>query len=77
MITTRAMPALLPAHHRRVAEATIKNDFADALATRCTSSRYSSSTSDAAASFIVDFHGVPLGAGPGTMDTNVSPLVHW
>lgn len=31
MITTRAMPAPLPAHHRRVAEATIKNDFADAL----------------------------------------------
>jgi hypothetical protein len=31
MITTRAMPALLPAHHRRVAEVTIKNDFADAL----------------------------------------------
>jgi alkylation response protein AidB-like acyl-CoA dehydrogenase len=31
MITTRAMPALLPAHHRRVAEATIKNDFADPL----------------------------------------------
>jgi hypothetical protein len=31
MITTKAMPALLPAHHRRVAEATIKNDFADPL----------------------------------------------
>jgi hypothetical protein len=31
MITTKAMPALLPAHHRRVAEATIKNDFADLL----------------------------------------------
>ena len=30
MITTRAMPALLPAHHRRVApETTLKNDFAD------------------------------------------------
>jgi hypothetical protein len=33
MITTRAMPALLPAHHQRVAsETTIKNDFADPLA---------------------------------------------
>jgi hypothetical protein len=32
MITTRAMPALLPAHHQRVAsETTIKNDFADPL----------------------------------------------
>ncbi len=32
MITTRAMPAPLPAHHRRVAtEAAIKNDFADPL----------------------------------------------
>ena len=32
MITTRAMPALLPAHHRRVASAAaIKNDFADPL----------------------------------------------
>ena len=32
MITTRAMPALLPAHHRRVASrTTIKNDFADPL----------------------------------------------
>ena len=33
MITTRAMPALLPAHHRRVAsQTTVKNDFADPLA---------------------------------------------
>ena len=33
MITTRAVPALLPAHHRRVAvsPATIRNDFADPL----------------------------------------------
>ena len=32
MITTRAMPALLPAHYRRVAsQATVKNDFADPL----------------------------------------------
>jgi hypothetical protein len=32
MITTRAVPALLPAHHQRVApETTIKNDFADPL----------------------------------------------
>ena len=32
MITTRTMPAPLPAHHRRVApETTIKNDFADPL----------------------------------------------
>ena len=32
MITTRAMPALLPAHHRRVAsQTTVKNDFAEAL----------------------------------------------
>ena len=32
MITTRAMPALLPGHHRRVAsQTTIKNDFADPL----------------------------------------------
>jgi hypothetical protein len=31
MITTRAVPALLPTHHRRVAvsPATIRNDFAD------------------------------------------------
>jgi hypothetical protein len=34
MITTRAVPAPLPAHHRRVApEAAIKNDFADPLLT--------------------------------------------
>ena len=33
MITTRTMPAPLPAHHRRVAtEAAIKNDFAEPLA---------------------------------------------
>ena len=32
MITTRAMPALLPAYHRRVAsQTTVKNDFADPL----------------------------------------------
>jgi hypothetical protein len=33
MITTRAMPALLPASHRRVAVSpvTIRNDFADPL----------------------------------------------
>jgi hypothetical protein len=35
MIITRAVPALLPAHHRRVAvsPATIRNDFADPLIT--------------------------------------------
>jgi hypothetical protein len=33
MITTRAVPALLPAYHRRVApQTTVKNDFADPLA---------------------------------------------
>jgi len=33
MITTRTMPALLPAHHRRVAQPQIiaSNDFADPL----------------------------------------------
>jgi hypothetical protein len=33
MITSRAVPALLPAHHRRVAISTAitKNDFADPL----------------------------------------------
>lgn len=32
MITTRAMPAPLPAHHRRAAsQTTAKNDFADPL----------------------------------------------
>ncbi len=33
MITTRAVPALLPAHHRRVATSPVstRNDFADPL----------------------------------------------
>jgi hypothetical protein len=35
MITTRVMPALLPAYHRRVVpEANVKNDFADPLPCR-------------------------------------------
>jgi hypothetical protein len=36
MITSRAVPALLPAHHRRVAISTAitKNDFADPLSAK-------------------------------------------